>query len=610
MPQITYIDTGPAHREHTPRERDAFRAKRFWRSVARRLVAHRLAVLGVLALYRFAGLGTGEMQQWDEAIYALRAQTIISFGALWDQSAFMLSGAYYSAHPPLHVWISTSFLLLFGDDLWVYRLTSAAAAALLVPLVYWLSRLLQSPLRSVLTAGLFAVLPLPAVFSRLGQLDLLLTLCMTAALYFALRSLRGGRAADTLLAGLSLGAALMTKLLFAFSVPAAVALSALLLADQQRRRALRVSAAMVLISLPLWLPWAWSFAAAHGGGPGFLFSPALPLGATFAGLEGSAKDTGALYYLNQLGVNLSALFPFAVYSLWRSLRRGAGAGWTLTAATILLTLAALWVMRSSFEVYLIPILPLLLLHAVRGVALLRRTERRTLLACALAAALCLPWSLFQSWREAVKQLLRALAGAPLRGETIAEALLLAAAVAASVAGVWMLYRRNRLRALFSLPITGTALLVLAVSTVVRLGFTSPSAPVDGAQRATAAVRASNATRIFLIGNGDNPQLTFYFHGADIGWSEKERLRFERLEPRALGVAGIRARIAARMRKGPVAVLIERDEIAQGAYEHAQDVLPAGMTLRLESGRYLVAGNAGLELPRNASAGEGENTREK
>ena len=610
MPQITYIDTGPPRREHSSRQRDVFRAKRFWRSVARRLVAHRLAVLGVLALYRFAGLATGEMQQWDEAIYALRAQTILSFGALWDQSAFMLSGTYYSAHPPLYVWCSTALLLLFGDGLWVYRLTSAVAAALLVPLVYRLSRLLQSPLRSVVTAGLFAVLPLPAIYSRLGQLDLLLTLCMTAALYFALRSLRVGHTTDTLLAGISLGAALMTKLLFALSVPAAVALSALLLTDPRRRRALRVAVAMVLISLPLWMPWAWSFAATHGGGAGFLFSPSLPLGATFAGLEGSAKDTGALYYLNQLVVNLSALFPFAVYSLWHALRRTAGAGWTLTAATILLILAALWVMRSSFEVYLIPILPLLLLHAVRGVGLLRRADRRTLLAYALAAALCLPWSLFHSWREAVKQLLRAIAGAPLSGEAVIESLLLAVAAASALAAVWMLYRRNGLRALFSLPITGTALLVLAASTVVRLAFTAPSAPVDGAEQAAAAVRGSNAKRIFLIGNGDNPQLTFYFHGADIGWSEKERLRFERLEPRTLGVAGIRARIAARIRKGPVAVLIETDEIAQGAYERAHDVLPAGVRLRMKSGRYLVAGNAGLELPRNASAGGGENTREK
>jgi 4-amino-4-deoxy-L-arabinose transferase-like glycosyltransferase len=610
MPQITYIDTGSSHRDPTSRQRDTFRAKRFWRSVARRLVAHRLAVLAVLALYRFVGLGTGEMQQWDEAIYALRAQTILSFGTLWDQSAFMLSGTYYSAHPPLYVWLSTAFLLLFGDDLWVYRLTSAMAAALLVPLVYRLSRMLQSRLRSVVTAGLFAVLSLPAIYSRLGQLDLLLTLGMTAALYFALRSLRDRRAADTLLAGISLGAALMTKLLFAFSVPAAVALSALLLADAQRRRALRVAVVMVLISIPLWLPWAWTFAATHGGGAGFLFSSSLPLGATFAGLEGSAKDTGALYYLNQLVVNLSALFPFAVYSIWHALRRAAGAGWTLTAATILLTLAALWVMRSSFEVYLIPILPLLLLHAVRGVDLLRRAERRTMLSYALAAALCLPWSLFHSWREAVKQLLRSFSGAAPSGTAVIETLLLAACVAVAIVAVWMLYRRNRLRALFSLPITGTALLVLAASTVVRLGFTVPSAPVDGAQRAAAAVRGSNATRIFLIGNGDNPQLTFYFHGADIGWSEKERLRFERLEPRALGVAGIRSRLAARMRKGPMAVLIERDEIAQGAYERARDLLPAGVTIRLRSGRYQVAGNAALVLPRNSSTGEGEISREK
>ncbi|MBR9974051.1 MAG: glycosyltransferase family 39 protein, partial [Bacteroidetes bacterium] len=218
MPQITYIDTESPRRGRKHVSGTGQRHRLFWRAVATLLVRHRVLLLLLFAGYRFVGLGTGEMQQWDEAIYALRTQVIFQFGAVWDQSPFMLGGVYYSAHPPLYVWSSTALLLLFGDHLWVYRLTSAVAGALMVPLLYRLSRLLQPALRSLVVAGLFAVLPLAALYSRLGQLDMLLTLCMTAALYFAMRSVRYGKATDTLLAGVTLGAALMTKLFFALAV--------------------------------------------------------------------------------------------------------------------------------------------------------------------------------------------------------------------------------------------------------------------------------------------------------------------------------------------------------------------------------------------------------
>jgi hypothetical protein len=55
-----------------------------------------------------------------------------------------------------------------------------------------------------------------------------------------------------------------------------------------------------------------------------------------------------------------------------------------------------------------------------------------------------------------------------------------------------------------------------------------------------------------------------------------------------------------MRTRPVAVLVERDEIAQGAYDAARDVLPAGVTIRLRTSGYLLAGNAALLLPKSVA----------
>lgn len=587
MPQITYIDTeAPA-----PRERP-----RFWRAALRGIVRYRVPLLALMALYRFAGLSFGEMQQWDESIYALRVQALLQFGDVLDQSPHMLSGLYYAVHPPLYVWCSTALVMLLGDATWVYRLTSALAAAALVPLVYRIARSSGTAGRALAVAGLFAFAPLPAFYSRQGQLDMLLALCMLAALYFAHSSVRSGRAGDTFLAGMTLGAALLTKFAFALSVPAAVALSALLAPPFRRRRILRVAVLMTLLSLPLWLPWFAVMTARHGNGDLlWLFSPSLPLGATFHGMEGSAKDTGILFYFNQLAVHVSLLLPFAAVGAWNALRPARGpvlprrGMLTLAAVFVVLHMAALLFMRSSFTVYLIPALPLLFYLAAHGLAVTRRAGRRHALAVSAAAALCLGWSLFPAGRVAVKETLAALRHGSLPAEGGAALLALAGTVAAALLVAWLLYRRGRLRPWLTQPLLHAVVAVLAVTTMLRIWTQHPRAYVDGAAEAVAAMRALEADRVLLVGNGDNPQLTWYLRGADIGWVPGEERRYERLEPRALGVEGIRDRAARYADTARVAMIIERDEITAGVYRSPRDVMPPQLRVLHETRRYVVAG---------------------
>ena len=588
MPQITYIDTDRPARDSEPTR---------WRAVLRTVVRWRTPILAFMALYRLIGLSFGEMQQWDEAIYALRTQCVLRFGAVWDQSGEMLGGLYYAVHPPLYVWLSTASVLLFGDALWAYRLPSALAAALLVPLIYRFARAALTPGRALVAAGLFAFAPLPTFFSRQGQLDLLLTLCMMAALWFAMRAMHDGRSGHAVLAGLALGAALMTKFGFALVVPAAVAVSGLMLAPRIRARALRTAVIMTLFSLPLWLPWTWWMTVAHGGGdPLWFFSSSLPLGATWSGTEGSPKDTGGLYYLNQLIVQLSAFFPFAALFLWDALFVRRRIAVTLPAAYVLVTLAAVWMMGSSFAVYLIPLLPVLFFAGVHGVAIARRASRFTLLAAAVVAMLSLAWSVSHDWRIAVKNILRVITGDPLPADILAPLAWLAGVTLLGVLFVWLLHRRRRLRAWLSLPSMMTAVAVLAAVTMRDIWVVDPDVHRDGAARAAAAARASDAQHVMLVGNGDNPQLTWYLAGADIGWEIGEQLRYERFEPRALGVDAIHEHAAQYEAKGRVLMIIERDEITQGVYRRPEDVMPPGVTIRRETRRYVVAAAEEVHIP--------------
>ena len=592
MPQITYIDTDTPQGD----EKSAI-----WRRALRWMVRYRIPILAFMALYRLIGLSFGEMQQWDESIYALRTQTILQFGDLWDQSPHMLSGLYYAVHPPLYVWCSTTLVMLLGDALWVYRLTSALAAALLIPLIYHVARSSFPVVRSMLVAGLFAFAPLPTFFSRQGQLDLLLALGMIAALYFGWKSMRSGRAGDTFLAGAALGAALLTKFAFALSVPAALALAGLLYgASPQRRhrsgRALRVAVSMTLVSLPFWLPWFLAMTIRYGEGNVFwLFSPSLPLGATFHGAEGTAKDTGIFFYVNQLVIVLSVLFPFWIVGTWDALRGGRRGMLPLAAVFVLLSLTALMMMRSAFIVYLIPALPLVFYLAVHGMAVVRRAQHGTMLTISLFSALCLSWSLFADARIALKQLPGALFRGQFSAELYSPVFLLAGIAALLSLLVWLLYRRGRLRVWLTLPLLAAIVLGFAGVTMQRIWVTDDETYTEGAADVTEILQLLHNAHILLIGNGDNPQLTWYLRGADIGWVEGDERRFERLEPRALGAEGIRARALRYAEQRPVALLIERDEITAGVYRAPEDVLPAGFRIMREYPRYVFA--VGTDLPK-------------
>ncbi|MFZ1731310.1 MAG: glycosyltransferase family 39 protein, partial [Bacteroidota bacterium] len=581
MPQITYIDTEAPRRERPSQSTLSSRKSERWKSIARWVLRRRVAILSVMALYRFIGLGTGEMQQWGESIYALRMRVILEFGTIWDQSASMLGGADYASHPPLYTWLSTSFLLLFGDQLWVYRFTAAAAAALMVPLLYRLSRMLQSPLKSVVVTGLFAFAPLPVLLSRHSQPELLLTLCMTAAFYFSLRAMRSGKAVDLLLAGGTLGAAFMSQMLFPLSIPAALLLSALFVDGLKRTRALRTALLMTLISLPVWLPWAWTFAASHGEGAGFIFQAVPPFQTAFASVKEGVQDSTLRYYLNQLIINLSLLLPFAFFAMWRSLKSPQHSGWTAATLMLLAMLAILWAQPSAFELYIVPIMPLLFLHGVRGIALLRKSSRTQLLAFSLTAALCFAWSLTPSWRTAFPDVIRGIGDGSMPWNAALSGVFLLLVTAAALLIIWLLYRRNRLRSLLSLPVTGTMLITLTLAAFVRIWVIAPPAEPTGAAEAARALRSSNAAQVFLIGGSENPQLTFYLGGADLGWREDEQRRYDRLELHALGVEGIRVHLASRRNTGPIAVLIERDELTQNEDAAERAILPEGYEARMQ-----------------------------
>ncbi len=542
--------------------------------------------VAALALYRLVGLGFGEMQAWDEALYALRAMGIRLFGVVWDQSAVLPDGAYYAAHPPLHVWTSVFWTLFFGIDVWVFRLTSALAAAALVVLVYRFMLRRTTREAALLACAFLAGAPLVTFYSRQGQVDLLLALCMVLATLGAAAHARTGRRMPLAGAVLALGAALMTKMLFALIVPAALVVAGFRTEGTVRRRLVTAAVLLPILSLPLWLPWLWSWIAAHAGGDvRALVEGRTPLGRTLGGGEGVAKASGALFYLNQLVVELSVLFPLFATALARVAMGREGTTITVLGAVTFVHLVVVHLPASTFAVYLIPMLPLaivLAVHVLQQVVEWDPGEQAAMLALMALSAI---WSASDTARASSLSVFRTLARlAEPQGGDVAALLLLLVAAALALTGVFLLHRRNLAgRAVWPLAVAVTC--IIATATCVRIWLVDPTERSDGAQIVAERALELPVREIVLIGDGENPQLTWYLGGRDAGWITHEERRYTRLQPRLRGVEGVRGALEGMHADGAVGVIFEKEFVVPGIPRYGRDMLPASAHLMLEAPRY-------------------------
>ncbi|HXG06240.1 MAG TPA: glycosyltransferase family 39 protein, partial [Nitrososphaera sp.] len=172
---------------------------------------YRVALLAT-GLLRFINLGFKDLQAWDEALYAMRAEGILRFGGWLDQTSFAVDGLYSSLHPPLYVWLTTIAFHLFGVNEFSARFFSALLGGLTLFVIYGIGKKIVNRHVGFLAAVLFGLHPFTTFFARQGQFDTALVFFLSLAVYFLNNNEYQPSPRNVILAGLSTSAALMTKL--------------------------------------------------------------------------------------------------------------------------------------------------------------------------------------------------------------------------------------------------------------------------------------------------------------------------------------------------------------------------------------------------------------
>ena len=307
----------------------------------------RLTLILLGAALLLPGLGRLTIERTQELRVALVARDMAEGGS-WLVPRFQRQPRLRK--PPLMYWLAAAPCVAAGrtDSPTLVRLPSVAAGLALLLLVHTLGRRALGHGAGFAAAGVLALSFGFVRHARLGETDMLLSLCVAAAIAAGLVALRRGGWTWWALCGTAAGLGFLTK------GPAALVLPPLILGIHAitTPRARRTGPGVVLaaacfaaIALP-WYIFLWNNAAAreavasearalvHTAHPGTVLDPPL--------------------YLAKLLLPWSLLLPWALWSAWRE-RRHHGVRLALTWLTAVL--AVLMALPSKQEHYALLALP-------------------------------------------------------------------------------------------------------------------------------------------------------------------------------------------------------------------------------------------------------------
>ncbi len=262
-------------------------------------------LLTVACLVPFLRLGLGEIQPWDESLYAIRADACLKFSAWLDQTQYAVGHLYSATHPPLGVWLIAISKYLLGNSTFAVRLPIALAASASIYLLWLIVRTFTSRESALLAAVSLSTADLFLELSHRAQMECLFLFFSFAAIYLIIMAIERERGMFAVLAGMVLGLGLLTKFGEAFFIIPFLLLLPWVL---DKPRTIRYIGLTCAIALVITAPWFLIMASRHPDYWNHVFGSLETLR---AGNYAPSK-LAWWYYLNRLFVGL----PLIVLALF------------------------------------------------------------------------------------------------------------------------------------------------------------------------------------------------------------------------------------------------------------------------------------------------------
>lgn len=269
-----------------------------------------ISILILSALIILFNISAGEVQPWDEGLYAYRARIIIQNNFFLDQTSCAIGGLYSASYPPL-VPIAISFAIkLFGNSNFSIRFFSALCSILtLVCFFYYFSRRYPIPLVFLFTANLL-ISSHWLFYSRQGMTEIPLVCFAFLTIIFAQYTIEKieekSRFIYGILTAIFFSLALMTKVIVSL-IPLIFLIA--LISKKEKKKFFLVTP-FFLIGILIAIPWYLFMTFRYGNE----FTSVLVPMHLFVPVENNIQKLSFLYYFNQLIVS-NPIFILALINL-------------------------------------------------------------------------------------------------------------------------------------------------------------------------------------------------------------------------------------------------------------------------------------------------------
>jgi len=315
----------------------------------------------------------------DDAVYAREAIEMAQ-GGTWLTPQYL--GRHALNKPPLLQCLAAASVKLFGISNWALRVPSLFAAALVLALVFALTRYLYSVSVAAGAVLLLASSHLFYVFSRVTMTDMLLTLWITCAMGVLAYDPAFERRFSWVLFGAATGAAILTKAAAGLVPLIAFAGTFALLPAKLRPRPRAIISALGATAAVA-LPWHLYELVVHPRWfvAEYILTQHLSVGVTAP--PQYTNENHLAFYARRLFLMDPVLALLAALSVPLVVRNRRAH--PFLAAWLVVTLAVLFGFRYRSAYYLLPLLPVLALMAAEFIAAFPRM-RGAVLAALIACA--------------------------------------------------------------------------------------------------------------------------------------------------------------------------------------------------------------------------------
>ncbi|MGB9851949.1 MAG: ArnT family glycosyltransferase [Candidatus Kapaibacteriota bacterium] len=502
-----------------------------------------LSTLILSSLILFFNIQSGEVQPWDEGLYAYRAREILNTNQWWDQTSISLGGLYSSTYPPLVPWAIAINMKIFGENLFAIRLFSIICS---VVTIFLFISFFSKQFDYILTflVGFNLLLSSHWLFySRQGMTDIPLLFFVLANILVSIKFLEEQKKNNQLVFGilvsLTFFLALMTKIVVSL-IPLLTLLFTYYYFGKKTTKNLLL---FYFFGFVLALPWYFYMGIKYGSAfLSALFPPHL-----FSVVEENQKPLGILFYINQLLIsNPFAIFSFASIFIRLKSKKLSNfffSGNFISDVFFFWYIAGLFVFSLAptklphYTLYLLPpalyiILELISFHFV----FLNKKMQLVLIVLTLANTF---WYFTPSFRESIKAF---------EMKTSFLAILLFLLSVFIILFTYFYERKRRIDTIFSTKFATTFFYIISITILVVSIFylaKNPTGKIFGGKE-TANFLQRNKLNSFVylfhkVNDSDtlNPQLAWYTKGDFFGKNPKKSIIFLSLPIDRIGLTELK-----------------------------------------------------------------------